>query len=266
MGILDLNPSQVYENGLFHSLDTTHNVPMGTNWNIQSNWEHIQNSILVSKQNPRFEPHIYNSKTNKGIEFRGGQSTSKNRLIFYGKEIELNRPKNREFFKACSNPMAVLNQCANLLRVESNNTSHKDIKERFGVKTMHVRDILNSSKMPTLDMLNKITIPGKANQLSILFESHPNADIKEIAMIYGFENIIRTANYHIPTIKAFVKMYTTDAMFRWWWYGGKDSTISIRDLVYKTQQKDLGVSNQNNAVMEHIKNSILDDYTRLKIA
>jgi antitoxin component HigA of HigAB toxin-antitoxin module len=266
MGIIDLNPSQVYENGLFHSLDTTHNVPMGGNWNIQNNWEYIQNSILVSKQNPRFEPHIYNSKTNKGIEFRGGQTTSKNRLIFYGKEIELNRPKNREFFKACSNPMAVLNQSINLLRVESNNTSHKDIKERFGVNTMRVRDILNSKKMPTLDMLNKITIPGKANQLSILFESNTNADIKEIAMIYGFENIIRDANYHIPTIKAFVKMYTTNSMFKHWWYGGKQSTMSIRELIHKTQEKDFGVSNQNNAVMEHIKNSILDDYKRLKTA
>jgi hypothetical protein len=266
MGIIDLNPQHVYENGVFHSLDTTHNVPMGTNWNIQNNWEYIQNSILVSKQNPRFEPHIYNSKTNKGIEFRGGQQTSKNRMIFYGKEIELNRPKNRDFFKACSNPMAVLNQSTNLLRVESNNTSHKDIKQRFGVNTMLVRDILNSTKMPTLDMLNKITIPGKANQLNLLFESHPNADIKEIAMIYGFENIIRNANYHVPTIKAFVKMYTTDAMFRWWWYGGKDSTMSIKELIHKTQEKDFGVSNQNNAVMEHIKNSILDDYTHLKTA
>ncbi len=265
-GIIDLNPNHVYEHGVFHSLDTTHNVPMGTQWDIQKNWEYIQNSILVSKQNPRFEPHIYNSKTNKGIEFRGGQKTSKNRLIFYGKEIELNRPKNREFFKACANPMNVLAQCSNLLRVESNNTSHKDIKERFGVQSLNVREILNSTQMPTLLMLDKITIPGKANQLSILFESHLGDDIKEIAMLYGFENIIRTANYHEPTIKAFVKMYTTDAMFRWWWYGGKDSTISIRDLVYKTQQKDLGVSNQNNAVMEHIKNSILDDYTRLKIA
>ena len=266
MGIIDLDPNKVYENGLFHSIDTTHNVPMGTNWNILNNWEYIQNSILVSKQNPRFEPHIYNSKTNKGIEFRGGQKTSKNRLIFYGKEIELNRPKNREFFKACSNPMAVLNQSINLLRVESNNTSHKDIKERFGVNTMRVRDILNSSKMPTLDMLNKITIPGKANQLSILFESNANADIKEIAMIYGFENIIRDANYHIPTIKAFVKMYTTNSMFKHWWYGGKQSTMSIRELIHKTQEKDFGVSNQNNVVMQHIKNSILDDYTRIKIA
>ena len=266
MGIIDLDPNKVYENGLFHSIDTTHNVPMGGNWNILNNWEYIQNSILVSKQNPRFEPHIYNSKTNKGIEFRGGQTTSKNRLIFYGKEIELNRPKNREFFKACSNPMAVLNQSINLLRVESNNTSHKDIKERFGVNTMRVRDILNSSKMPTLDMLNKITIPGKANQLSILFESNANADIKEIAMIYGFENIIRDANYHIPTIKAFVKMYTTNSMFKHWWYGGKQSTMSIRELIHKTQEKDFGVSNQNNVVMQHIKNSILDDYMHLKIA
>jgi hypothetical protein len=239
---------------------------MGTQWDIQKNWEYIQNSILVSKQNPRFEPHIYNSKTNKGIEFRGGQKTSKNRLIFYGKEIELNRPKNREFFKACANPMNVLAQCSNLLRVESNNTSHKDIKDRFGVQSLNVREILNSTQMPTLLMLDKITIPGKANQLSILFESHLGDDIKEIAMLYGFENIIRTANYHEPTIKAFVKMYTTDSMFRWWWYGGKDSTMSIRELIHKTQEKDLGVSNQNNAIMLHIKQSIHDDYTRLKIA
>jgi len=28
----------------------------------------------------------------------------------------------------------------------------------------------------------------------------------------------------------------------------------------------LGVSNQNNAIMHHIKQSIHDDYTRLKIA
>lgn len=120
--------------------------------------------------------------------------------------------------------------------------------------------------MPTLSMLDKITIPGKPNQLSILFESHPGDDIKEIAMLYGFENIIRTANYHEPTIKAFVKMYTSDSMFRWWWYGGKDSTISIRKLIHQTQQKDLGVSNQNNAIMHHIKQSIHDDYTHLKIA
>ena len=266
MGIIDLDPSKVYENGLFHSIDTTHNVPMGGNWNIQRRVFQRNIETILSKQNPRFEPHIYNSKTNKGIEFRGGQKTSKNRLIFYGKEIELNRPKNREFFKACANPMNVLAQCSNLLRVESNNTSHKDIKDRFGVQSLNVREILNSTQMPTLLMLDKITIPGKANQLSILFESHLGDDIKEIAMLYGFENIIRTANYHEPTIKAFVKMYTTDSMFRWWWYGGKDSTMSIRELIHKTQEKDLGVSNQNNAIMHHIKQSIHDDYTCLKIA
>jgi predicted oxidoreductase len=42
--------------------------------------------------------------------------------------------------------------------------------------------------------------------------------------------------------------------------------MSIKELIHKTQEKDFGVSNQNNAVMEHIKNSILDDYTHLKTA
>jgi hypothetical protein len=188
-------------------------------------------------------------------------------LIFYAKHLELNRGANREFFKCCKNPMDVLNQSTNLLRVESNNTSHKDIKERFGIKSLRVRDVLNATKKPTMVMLDKITMPGKANQLNMLFEEHPEGTpIDKIAMIYGFENIIRNANYHIPTIREFVKMYTTDAMFRWWWSGGKKSTISIRDLIFEVQKKDLGVSNKNNAVMEHIKNSIMNDYTYLKIA
>lgn len=73
MGVIELNPQSVYEHGVFHSLDTTHNVPMGTQWDIQKNWGFIQNSILVSKQNPAFTPHIFNTKTNKGIEFREGK-------------------------------------------------------------------------------------------------------------------------------------------------------------------------------------------------
>ena len=267
MGIIDLNPQHVYEDGVFHSLDTTHNVPMGTTWNIQNNWEYIQNSILVAKQNPLFNATPYQKKHNKGVTFSGIQKTSKNRLIFYSKHHELNRGTNREFFKACSNPMDVLNQCTNLLRVECNHTSHKDIKQRFGIQSLRVRDILNTKKMPTLDMIHKITMPGRANQLNMLFQEHPQGTpIDKIAMIYGFENIIRDANYHIPTIREFVKMYTTDAMFRWWWSGGKKSTISIRDLIFEVQKKDFGVSGDNNAVMEHIQNSIVDDYSYLKIA
>jgi hypothetical protein len=61
-------------------------------------------------------------------------------------------------------------------------------------------------------------------------------------------------------------MHTTDAMFRWWWSGGKKSTISIRDLIFQVQKKDFDVSLDDNAVMEHIKNSIMNDYTYLKIA
>jgi hypothetical protein len=266
MGIIDLNISKVYEDGIFHSLDTTHNVDVGQ-WGIDKQWGYIQNSILVAAQNPLFNATPYKLKTNKGVAFIGTQKHSKNRLIFYAKHLELNRGANREFFKSCKNPMAVLNQCTNLLRVESNNTSHKDIKQRFGIQSLRVRDILNTKKMPTLDMIHKITMPGRANQLNMLFQEHPQGTpIDKIAMIYGFENIIRDANYHIPTIREFVKMYTTDAMFRWWWSGGKKSTISIRDLIFEVQKKDLGVSNKNNVVMEHIKNSIMNDYTYLKIA
>ena len=83
MGIIDLNPQHVYEDGIVHSLDTTHNVPMGTNWNIENNWEYIQNSILVAKQNPLFNGTPYKEKTNKGIAFIGTQKHSKNRLILY---------------------------------------------------------------------------------------------------------------------------------------------------------------------------------------
>ena len=266
MGIIVLNISKVYEDGIFHSLDTTHNVDVGQ-WGIDKQWGYIQNSILVAAQNPLFNATPYKLKTNKGVAFIGTQKHSKNRLIFYAKHLELNRGANREFFKCCKNPMDVLNQSTNLLRVESNNTSHKDIKERFGIKSLRVRDVLNATKKPTMVMLDKITMPGKANQLNMLFEEHPEGTpIDKIAMIYGFENIIRNANYHIPTIRSFVKMYTTDAMFRWWWSGGKKSTISIRDLIFEVQKKDLGVSNKNNVVMEHIKNSIMNDYTYLKIA
>jgi hypothetical protein len=54
-------------------------------------------------------------------------------------------------------------------------------------------------------------------------------------------------------------MYTTDSMFRWWWYGGKKSVTPFRPLIDELKKKDANKDPQINQVIEYIRKSMIND-------
>jgi hypothetical protein len=89
--------------------------------------------------------------------------------------------------------------------------------------------------------------------------SPDNYNLDEVIKLEGIKNIIRNANYCEKTLKQFVKRYTTEAMFRWWWYGGKKSITPFRPLINELRVKDANKDPQVNKVIEFIRNTMQQD-------
>jgi hypothetical protein len=81
----------------------------------------------------------------------------------------------------------------------------------------------------------------------------------EIIELEGMKNLIRNANYCEQTLKRFVKRYTTEYMFRYYWYGGKKSITPFRPLINELKLKDQNKDPQMNNVIEFIRSAMLLD-------
>jgi hypothetical protein len=266
VGVIELDKNKVFEQGIFHKLDTTNNVDMGTLYNLDKNWTEVLSYLEVAKLNDRFTIGEYDKKHNQGIAYIGNQK-EKNRLIIYRKYLDLTTTKdkkgisNKLFLASLQNPYQFLEQTRQILRVESNHTTFKSIRLRLGIKTNSINDVLTNGVNPNPIMLDKITQPHRENQLLMVFNEYnpENYSLDEIIKLEGIKNLIRNANYCEKTLKQFVKRYTTESMFRWFWYGGKKSITPFRPLINELRVKDANKDPQVNKVIELIRNTILND-------
>jgi hypothetical protein len=221
-GMIDLDEYASFEYGKFMNVDTTHNIDMGGyNNDLVGNWNSIYPHLSNAVNNPHFRPVVYTHKSNKGVTFMGDQKNEKNRLIAYCKIVELQTAKNRDFMRSLSNPMQMLNNVKNILRVEGNHTSFKSIKARMQVSDIGIKNILTNGRNPNVWMLDKITQPDKENQLILLLDMY-STDIysfKEVLELEGIKSIIRKADYNPKTIANIVKSYNCN--FDYWFYGDK---------------------------------------------
>jgi hypothetical protein len=110
-------------------------------------------------------------------------------------------------------------------------------------------------------MLDKITQPHRENQLLMLFnEYNPDTHkIQDIIELEGMKNLIRKSNYCEKTLKQLIKRYTTDSMFRYYWYGGKQSITPFKPLIQELKYKDANHSPQTNKLIDYIRESMLND-------
>ena len=266
LGIVELDVYKTFENGIYHKIDTTNNIDMGLVYDLNSQWSDILGYLCIAKMNDRFDVDDYDKKHNQGITYKGNQQ-EKNRLIMYRKYLDLSRSKdkkgisNKQFFATIKNPVKFLESTKDILRVEQNLTSFKAIRKRLNVGSTSIQNILENGINPNPFMLDKITQPHRQNQLLMVFNEYcPDShSIQDVIQLEGIKNIIRSANYDESTLKKFVKRYTTESMFRWWWYGGKKSVIPFRPLIDELRKKDANKDPQVNQVLEYIRQSMLSD-------
>jgi hypothetical protein len=266
LGIIELDVYKTFEKGIYHKIDTTNNIDMGLVYDLNSQWSDILGYLCIAKMNDRFDIDDYDKKHNQGITYKGNQQ-EKNRLIIYRKYLDLSKTtdkkgiSNKQFFSSIKNPVKFLESTKNILRVETNHTTHRSIKSRHNVGSNTIMDVLTNGVNYNPYMLDKITQPHRQNQLLMVFnEYNPDShSIQDVIQLEGIKNIIRSANYDESTLKKFVKRYTTESMFRWWWYGGKKSVIPFRPLIDELRKKDANKDPQVNQVLEYIRQSMLSD-------
>lgn len=260
IGIIDIDVNKLIDKGIFHNIDSTNNVNMGM-YDLPNEWKSICSSLAIAKNNSLFDVHTYSKSNNKGIVYKGNQTSQKNRLIIYDKFTELNTTKNKDFLGSCKNPLMMLNSAKNILRVESNQTSHKAIKDRFQTTTNNVNDVLNSSAMPNIYMLDKITQPHHTNQMQLLFDMYEPGKHKfdEIAYDKGIETLIRTFNYDEIQFKQFVLCFESSKNFEHIWYG-RGKKMGIKKKISQLKLSDQPNNPQNNPILDHIRQSIVNDY------
>ncbi len=260
LGIIDVDVNKVIDNGNFQNIDNTNNVNMGW-YDMQSRWKEFITSMSIAKNNSLFSTHTWNRSNNKGIEYRGGQTTKKNRFIMYDKFIDLTQPKNQQFLSACSNPLALLNSSKNILRIESNTTNFSTIRERCKTTTTNVNEVLNGMGMPNIYMLDKITQPNKVNQMQMMFDEYDPGkfNFKQVMELEGIKHIIKSFNYDEEQLKQFVYAYDKYETAKKNWNGRKGYP-GIKHMLQQLKQIEQTNTPEKNIVLDHVRQLLLNDY------
>lgn len=266
LDIIELDAAAVYDKGIFHKVDTTNNVDMSPIYDLDKSWKEVLDYLQIAKLNSRFSVDEYDKAHNQGITYKGDQQT-KNRLIMYRKYLDLSVSSgkkgiaNRLFLHNIKDPNKFLQSTKNILRVEQNHTTFQSIRTRCHTKSNFVGDVLVNGINPNPGMLDKITQPHRQNQMLMVFQEYDalTHTIQDIIELEGMKNLIRDANYCEQTLKRLVKRYTTEYMFRYYWYGGKKSITPFRPLINELKLKDQNKDPQMNNVVEFIRTAMLMD-------
>jgi hypothetical protein len=256
-GIIQLNTEQFISTGVCLNTDETHPVKID---NLIPNWNDIATALACSIVNNKYGSTPYKRANNKGIVFSSDLASKKERLIMYCKMLDLNASKNKDFLKACSNPIQVLNDSKNVLRVESNNTSFNTIRQRFnlrpGAPLFH--EVLTATGQPCLHYLNDITNPKKNRQLELIMQSEYTG--RMFLEHEGINTIIRAAEYDEHAIKLVLESKFSYASFKAYWYGREGRPGIKQQIINLRAQDNRQQPGALNPIMIDIVKQLQTDY------
>lgn len=238
---------------------------------LQQHPKSVVDTLTIAKLNDNYNtaPHR-RANQNIGIEFNGKFKSYKARQIHYYKHVELSRNNahNREFFKSCQHPAAILESAANMWRVETNSTDLKHIRERFNIMQggpVMLTELLASQQRLNYDMLQLITQPHKVNTLFTLYnEFSPELfGWNDLVTQIGIRGILQHVDYQdTKQLQAFMRAYfKTDKAFEARWIGRTEKGKyypGMRDYLQAMQQQQVkdNLPAGGAAILESIKNQL----------
>lgn len=239
--LIDINP-QMY------ALDVTDNISLE---DVGGTKREIVQSLMSVKMNDRFLSIPYDKKSEFGIEFRGTQK-EKNRINIYDKYLDLQKSANKDFIKHLPNPLHVYNQAQQTIRIESNHSKFKSIRDRLNISDNSLCSILNSTAPVNHDVLIKVMNYRKDKQLDI-FEEYKKMNLQgdDYVRLKGIQTIIRECNYDSKLSKEFFK-FIYGKNFKYHYY---KSGTSIRQLIRQAQVDRVG---ESDSVVLTITDRLLD--------
>jgi len=267
-GALPLSSSDIIERAQVLKCDAVNSVYIP---DLGLHGKMVVDALSIAKLNSNYEATAYRrERQNIGLAFNGKFKSYKARQIHYYKYIELARSNanNREFFKQCQHPAAILKDAANMWRVETNSTDLKHIRERFNIGhggPILLTELLASSQRLNYDMLQLITQPQKANTLFTLFDtfSPERFGWNDLITQIGIRGILQHVDYQdTKQLQAFMRAYfNTEAAYIKAWYGRTEKgkyTPGMRDWVSMLQREQVekNMPAGAGAILESIKKQL----------
>lgn len=149
-------------------------------------------ALKLGRSNTSYEVNDYNTVKNNGIVFKTRNLTTRDRLIYYNKQVEMSRACNKKFISSLSNPDKFAANIKNILRIEQNTGKFRDIKKRFGTTTTDLESVLKSKENPLLNKHRQIM--KFADQLTIFTNYETALSAKKFITDKGYEKIIEECN------------------------------------------------------------------------
>jgi hypothetical protein len=207
-----------------YRIDTTQNIE----W-VKTKPIDLILALQVNSLNPGFDNIIYNSKTEKSINFKAKTKSVNSRLTCYYKYLELQLSKNKSFLEACNKPYKLIEKSESIMRLEQNTTALKEMRSRFDITDNNLMSILKSNTNTNYNLLKKITSVNNVEQLEF-FERWKDQEITpgEIFTRIGKEGVIKSCNYDSKLIIAWLKSKT-----KYWdsyWYDRKSTKGTVKGL------------------------------------
>lgn len=175
--IIRLDPVEVLKSGELFTADISKNMTMD-----EPIPEYVS-ALHRLRCNNRYQVDQYKNdgRSVNGIVFKGKQRSFNERLIFYDKQKDVARDKDKEFRKYAGDYSSVL-------RSETNLNQVRRIKKYFG--SNRLEDVFGSPVNANLMLFEKI-VSRASNDLLRLFEETEGMRLHDIEKLKGRETIIR---------------------------------------------------------------------------
>jgi NADH dehydrogenase/NADH:ubiquinone oxidoreductase subunit G len=196
---------------------------------------------------------MYHTRKKLGVEFHGRQ-IEKNRIIAYAKHLDLLKPENKKFIATLSNPSKMLKDAQSIIRIETNHTTFRSIRNRLKVKENTLKQVLESTQPVNYDFLVKVLMGRSGQQMQIFDELKAfDGSFDEFIMLKGIETIIQSFDANDEMVKHFFKC-GFQHNFNYHYYKKKNS---IKQLLAKAKaNKHQTTMESSNAISSKVLSAL----------
>ena len=220
------------------SCDITKNIQLENNASVLN----YLSSVAILPIGDKHNVYNYKSIGNKGVTWNGKQTSFKERMTFYSKELDVKRDKQLQKYLTSNQ----LKQFDNVLRTETNFTQFATIRKYTNSSSLLLQDVLSSTENPNLLVFDKITKRINFDIDLRLFTEWEGMTLQQIEKLEGSKNIVKQFNGDMVKIKQFLESKVKGKISRYIKY--------YRDIALKLQMQNIKHENSATALRTLIKN------------
>jgi hypothetical protein len=179
------------------SCDITKNIQVENNASLLNYLSSVATLPIGDKHNV----YRYKSIGNKGVTWNGKQTSFKERMAFYSKELEVKKDKKLLNYLTSKQ----VKQFDNVLRNEINLTQFATIRKYTNSNSLLLQDVLSSTENPNLLLFDKITKRINFDVDLKLFTEWQGMSLYQIEKLEGSKNIVKQFNGDMVRIRTFLE-------------------------------------------------------------